>query len=518
MSENKGSKKNQRVAISILLTLMLGVGILLLILFLSVPFGMKIEFLKAIQRVGTTPIVSMWVVLFFFFFFYFLYLFYKNLSKREIAFGKWGDFWDRLSISVLYALLGVMLFLILSKSLIIFNSGFGRIKDPNDTFIQLLGVLLMMVTVILTAGSIFLFRKLKKIDELEEYLKELRETTSISANLIMTTLPPLGVTIQVPNQSMRILTEIDSLIRRSHYLRDYVEDEKNIETGPRIQFARAIYGYGCDDEKCIDIFKEQVIKKKIDRETRLSAKLRLGIAYRQFGKLEEAYGTFEELREATTNYLYYNTFARIGLGFTRYMQYKDRVHWKSGGWGSPEARVDGQTRALLKEAYDSFKKLWDEGNLTSFSKNAYVSDYLAKTAYDMKAIGAWYHAGFRNEKELKEFIKKVSKFTIHEISIIVPKGNNDWEVYIRPFLEDFAFLADYYLSLAINCHFLAMLEEEKSKMLKIRDITLEKSRRYASMVRDTYDPWPLITSEKHLKMVKAEVFLKEIEGLFVREA
>jgi hypothetical protein len=119
--------------------------------------------------------------------------------------------------------------------------------------------------------------------------------------------------------------------------------------------------------------------------------------------------------------------------------------------------------------------------------------------------------------QISSFIVEVSKFTIQRISIITPKGENDWHISIFPFLDDFSFLADYYLSFAISCHFLTELNVERSKMQKLRDIAHEQSIEYAKMVRDVYTPWCFITSERQLKEVKAEEFLTEVENLFGRQ-
>jgi hypothetical protein len=391
-------KKVANYILYVLFTLMLALGVLLIILFLSKPSGINTELLKSSLKAEWTPILIAWFLIFLFFFFYVSVIFYKNLVRYRVSFVRLTDYWDRLSISIVYALIGVMVILILSKSSIIFTSGFGKIKGVEDTFIQLLGILLIMVTVILTAGSIFLFRRLQKIDRLEEHSKELRETTSISANLILSTLPPLGITIHVPHRLMHMLEEIDGLIRKSDYLRDYIEDEKNRGVGPRIQLAQAIYRYGRDEVNAIDILKDQVIKRTIDLETYLPAKLRLGIAYRQFGKYKEAYDTFGELKDESENYLYYNTLARIGLGFTKYAEFKDKVGWRSGVWGPPQNPLDEDTKMILIEAHKAFRELWNEGREHPLNKNAYVSDYLAKICYDLKTTKAYRRASYANQQ------------------------------------------------------------------------------------------------------------------------
>lgn len=499
----------------IILALELGV-IISGVVFFFVKWPNEFGFCQLQEHIAKSPLLAILFGIFSFCLFLLLIWFLWSIHYSKIPFRRTIDYWEGFGFSIIYALVAVMLILILSKSLIIFNSGYYQVKK-DDAIIQIIGLLLMFITVLLTVGSFLIYRRMQIVDRLGEYTKELREAMGISANIVLSSLPPFGITINIPNRSMHILEEINNLILKNPYLKDYIEDKKNVDTGPKIQFAQAIYRYGGMDSKCIEIFKEQVIKRTIDREVLFQAKLRLGITYKQFGKYDEAYSLFEELEEETRVYPYYNTFAQIGLGFTRYAEYMEKVKFNSGVWGSPEGQLDNEIKKILIEAFNYFRKLWDSRENNPFNGIPYISDYLAKIAYDIKSIVEWENAGFENKEEIDDLIKTAVRSTINGISIIVPKNTSDWEIHIVPFLDDYAFLADYYLSFAINCHFLVELNEEKEKMEKLRNIAHEKSIKYAMMVRDIYPPWAFITSERQLKIVKGEDFLSEIINLFDRQ-
>jgi len=478
---------------------------------------------KLIEHITDSIFLLIIFVIFSFCLFLLFLRFMWEMHYTKALFGKTKDNWDDFIDSIIHALVAVIILLILSKSLIIFNSGYSKI-DEKDTIIQIVGILLMFITILATVAYIWIGRVNKINNEIKGYMNELKNELGISTNIILKTLPPFGITIQIPNKSMKMLEEIDNLILQNPHLEDYIYDKKNIDVGPKIQYARALYKYGQLDLSCIDILESHVINKTIDRDVLFQAKIRLGIAYRQFGKYKKTYELFKELEEESRNYPYYNTYAKISMGFTKYTEYMEKIGFKNAIWGSQpdNLNINHEKIKPLIDAFNHFKSLWVERKYRQFNEIPYISDYLAKTAFDIKLYLDNNNNNLIPEeiKNINNLIKEVNKFTINRISLIVPSitRSSHWEINIVPFYEDYSFFADYYLSLAINCHFLIKLLEEnknneKEKFKELRKIALKESLRYSKMVKEIYPPFDFITSEKQLKLVKSEDFIKELEQL-----
>ena len=423
-------------------------------------------------------------------------------------------------------------------------------RETDSTVLQLAGIILAFVAVMLAIGGWVVHRRLQQADRLDAIAEDLRNAASISTDIVVSSLPSFTTTQHISWKTLQVLKRIDDLVTRTPYFREFVDKKEHSWWASRMELARGIYHYGIGDKRCMRLLKSVIDMPVVERETRLTARLWLGLGKRQYKDFDGSRKEFEDLREEAGASPLLRLGARVGAALTLYAKFKyergarDKKH-------PPDAVFDREAFSDLPlegagdlvSSFREFQDLWEDTvSPREQGWHTFMPLYFARSAADClrfverleakdaNTLCGLLHVTFlpkatgtlveKTKRGLRQQVKDSAKFVLAEAVLYAPTAPGGDEVpHITVLEDDFGFLANYYLGIAMCLHLIrdVMIEDPKKGervILKTEvDAALSKALRYANLVETYFPAEATIYSERALREESANAVVQEIKDL-----
>ena len=354
---------------------------------------------------------------------------------------------------------------------------------------RMLSLMEVLAAVLTIAGAILVFivrRKVKDVEKLTTQIESLNQSLIISTELILLRLPDFTETQHIPMEVVKMLREIERLVFRNFDIQNTLARQGN---GARLDLAMGVYLFSQRDNICREYFEKVKKNQLAEMNIRMCARIRLGIAYRQFKNYVQSKNEFEDIINETSIGEYYNEVAQIGKSITLIAMGKS------------------------EDAYNELTSLWNSKEISSGTK-VFAGFYYLRSL--IKENGNY--EIIRGEKEK---LKEINEF-IEEKIIKIREYSTGGEIkdinLIGPFHGDKAIQANFFEAIGIS-YFIFWKYNLNNMQKRYKNICRSAFNNAKNAVQELkkqrYDLEVTVLSENELRDVSVEQFEKEIDKFII---
>ncbi len=350
---------------------------------------------------------------------------------------------------------------------------------------RMLSLMEVLAAVLTIAGAILVFivrRKVNDVEKLTGQIESLNQSLIISTELILLRLPDFTETQHIPMEVVKMLREIERLVFRNSEIQNTLERQGN---GSRLDLAMGVYLFSQKDNICRKYFAKVKKNQLAEMNIRMCARIRLGIAYRQYKNYVQSKNEFEDIINETSIGEYFNEVAQIGKSITLIAM--------------------GKT----EDAYNELKSLWNNKEISSGTK-VFAGFYYLRSLIKEKSSYEIIRGEEEKLKEINEFMEeKIIKIRESSTGGEI-KGIN----LIGPFHSDKAIQANFFEAIGIS-YFIFWKRNLNNKQKRYKNICRIAFNNAKNAVQELkkqrYDLQVTVLSEEELRDVSVEQFENEID-------